>query len=156
MDRRAGNAGFTLVEVMMAMLILTFGVTSLLGLMTLGVSTRRSAEQLNRAVYLVDEALQRVQEEVFAARPEAGADAPAADAGPAPLAPVRVDRVPGVPGMSYSIEFVADASDPDVVLARIDVRWREQGEVMAEIFHRLLRRQEPFARRVSRIVRNPR
>jgi prepilin-type N-terminal cleavage/methylation domain-containing protein len=148
-DRATGAGGFTLVEVMMAMLILTFGVTSLLGLMTLGVSTRRSAEQLNRAVFLVDEALQRVQEEVFATPPAEG------DAPPPELAPVQVDQIPGAPGMSYSIRFTAAEGDPDVVLARVDVRWREQGEVMAETFHRILRRHEPFARRVSRIVRNP-
>lgn len=157
MVERQPERGFTLMEVMAAVVILTFGVTSLLGLMTLGVSTRRSAEQVNRAVFLIDQIVQEVRENVFAERPASDDvdpdDQAAKDLLLAPPPPMQVDRVADMPGMSYRVEFTVDPQDPDVVLARIDVRWRQQGEAMAETFHRLLVRNEPFSKRVSRLRR---
>ena len=53
--------------------------------------------------------------------------------------------------MQYTVEFVEDPSHPQVVLARVKISWREQGEKVAEEFERILIREKPFSRRITNI-----
>jgi prepilin-type N-terminal cleavage/methylation domain-containing protein len=147
-EPRRSVRGFTLIEMMVAIAILAFGITALIGVLTVGVSTRRSAEQKSRAVLLSGQILHQLQEQVFATPGKA--NDPAAKPGSDPDL-IQVDRVDGFPGMSYQVRFTHDPDHPDLVLALVSVRWREQGETVAEEFSRILRREEPFSRRVSRI-----
>lgn len=141
-----GSAGFTLVEMMVALGVLLFGVTSLIGAMIIGVDTRRSAEQQHRAVQIVGAIVHELQQGILATPPAQEEDA----ARPA-LADVEWTTVPGHPGLKVRIRFVTDPAIPELVLARISVLWQEQGETQSEVFERILKRQEPYPRRVSRI-----
>ena len=55
------------------------------------------------------------------------------------------------PGMKYWVEFLDDPELEKVVLARIRIAWREQGETVAEEFERILIRDTPFSHRISLI-----
>ncbi len=54
--------------------------------------------------------------------------------------------------MRYTVVFVEDTFSPQVVLARVRISWREQGEAVAEEFERILVRETPFSRRISRLM----
>ncbi len=137
------EAGFTLVELMVAMAILVFAVTAIADSLLTGVGMRRGSEMRFRATALVDYAIQDIQEEVF----------PRSQDPSEPLAGfTRVDP-PGYPGMNYTVEFIEDLERPGVVLAKIKVAWRDQGELVGETFQRILLRRVPFSRRVSALAR---
>ena len=59
------QGGFTLVEMMLALAILVFGVSALAGSLLTGVSMRRGSEMRFRADALVNQAIHRIQEEEF-------------------------------------------------------------------------------------------
>ena len=139
------QSGFTLLEMMVAMAILVGGLTALIALLTVGVSTRRSAELRQQAVWLADRVIHEVEQEAFDniwILGEGAGEIP--DRGPNP-----VDEVPG---MTYTVRFHTTEEAPDLVLAEVRIRWSEQGEEMAESFERVLFRQEPFSRRASRVI----
>ena len=136
--------GFTLTEMLVALSILMFGLTALAGSMMAGASQRRGSEMRFRAVHMVDRVFQQLREEYLPKHDP--------DAGPVP--PITADQspeVPGYPGMKYTAEFVADPDHPRVVLCRLRVSWREQGERVAEVFERVLVHEKPFSRRISQI-----
>ena len=144
--KRPAGLGFTLIEMLFAMGILAFGLTALIGVLTVGVSTRRSAEQKSRAALLADEVLQHVERQIFAsaALGAAGTASKPSD----PLAPVALDKIEGWPGMSAKIEFTRQADDPELLLATISIWWRERGDAVTETFQRIVVRERPFANRV--------
>lgn len=140
------SQGFTLIEMLFAMGILAFGLTALIGVLTVGVSTRRSAEQKSRAGLLANEVLQHVERQVFAG---AAMGVPATATRPSePLAPITLEKIEGWPGMSARIEFARSAEDPDLLLATISIWWRERGDAVTETFQRIVVRERPFANRV--------
>jgi prepilin-type N-terminal cleavage/methylation domain-containing protein len=135
------NAGFTLIELMIAIGILLFGVTTLAGVLSVGLGTRRSAEQQLRASALVDQVLLELEQDVL----------PGIDPLATELPPVEVDGPPGFPELKYRVDFTLDPERPEVVLARIEIGWREQGDWITTRFRRVLFRQAPFAQRVQRL-----
>ncbi|MCC6673274.1 MAG: type II secretion system protein [Planctomycetes bacterium] len=138
---RASAAGFTLVEMMAAVGILAFGMSALIGVLSAGVSGRRNAEAQSRAVALAGHVLFELEERYLRA-PRPG-DPPPAD--------LAVDRVDGYPGMRYTVRFVADEEHPELILARVRVQWRQQGEVQSEEFQRILPLHESYSVRVGRL-----
>ena len=139
-EQNRSREGFTLVEMMVAMGILIMGVTSLIGLLTVAVSTRYRAELRSRAVLIADQVLQDIEENAL------GRDGPDSE-----LSQVVVESVDGFPGMGYTVDFVIDESHPDLVLAQVRVGWRQQGSELEQVFWRLLRREQPFRARVLRL-----
>lgn len=139
--------GFTLVELMVAMGILVVGLTSLLALLTLGVSLRRGTDARHRAVQLADAVLQRVEQESFHLRDDAD------HALDFTFDELQDQQVADFPGMSYGVGFVRDETRPDLVLVQVRVRWLEEGESVQQEFQRILPAQEPFAARVARLRR---
>lgn len=135
--------GFTLVEMMLALAILVYGVSALAGSLLTGVSVRRGSEMRFRADAIVNQAVHRIQEEEFPRYSDPGE----------PLQSFTVEEPLGYPGMEYTVDYVTDPERPGLVLARIRVSWREQGESMGETFERILVRRVPFSRRISRLTK---
>ena len=134
--------GFTLTEMLVALAILIFGLTALAGSMTVGVSERRGSEMRFRAIHMVDRVFHDLREKYFLEKdPDTG-----------PLQATPRTEVPGYPGMQYTAKFKEDPDDPQVVLARVEITWKEQGERIAEVFERIMIREKPFSRRISAIV----
>lgn len=148
------SAGFTLVELMVAMGILLFGAVSLLGVLGVGVDTHRSAEQHNLAVQLAQRVLQRLETEVVPKALIAAQDA-ATDGQPVNFKLAPVDSTPadvvGTPGLRYRVEFTQDPEQPQLVLAKVRVLWLDQGEAQAVEFQRILVGQVPFPQRIARL-----
>jgi prepilin-type N-terminal cleavage/methylation domain-containing protein len=149
------NDGFTLVEMMVAMGILVFGLTALAGVLGVGVDTRRTAEQVTVGASQVDRIVHELEMLVLPDRIRAWrAQVDGIETEPlAPesLEPVTPTPIPGYPGMNYAVEFDLDQERPDLVLARIRVRWRSQGEEQGETFCRLLPLSVPLGvRRAAR------
>ncbi len=149
---RALQGGFTLLELLIAAGILTFAVTALLGALSIGVGTARSAEMRDRAALLADTALQEVVAGILPQHPIPEDWQKAEDLA---IPPVTVDGVDGFPDMKYSVTFRVDPERPEVVLAEIDVSWREQGEFGGQVFRRILPRESPLPARVA-ALRTPR
>lgn len=128
--------GFTLVEMMVALAILVFGISALAGSLLTGVSMRRGSEMRFRADAVARQALYRIQEVEFSQ-----------------LTPEQkgftVEDPPGYPGMEYTVDYVRDLERPGLVLVRIKVSWLEQGERMAETFERILVHHRPMSQRIS-------
>jgi prepilin-type N-terminal cleavage/methylation domain-containing protein len=141
----ASIAGFTLIELMVALGILLFGVSAILGVLGVGVQTRRSAEQRHRAVQVVGGIVHDLEQSLFDGRTRG-------DAGGLPaLDPITITDVGGHTGLLARVTFTTDPEHPELVLARIDVSWTEQGEAQAQTFERILRWQESYPSRVARL-----
>lgn len=140
------DAGFTLLELLVAAAILTFAVTTLLGALSMGVGTARGAEMRSRAVLLADRALQEVVTGILAEHP-----IPVEWQGAQDLAipEATFEGVDGFPDMKYSVRFQVDPDRPEVVLIEIDVTWREQGELGGQVFRRIVPREAPLPVRVA-------
>lgn len=76
---RRGPAGFTLVEVLVAMFVFLTGVTGILALMTTALALHREGLQVARASRQLDDVLASVQREVSATGTEAVEGAERAD-----------------------------------------------------------------------------
>ena len=123
--------GFTLVEMMLALMILVFGITAVANSMLTGIGLRRGTEMRFRATALVTQAVHRIQEVEFPRYADPSES----------LQGFTVEDPPGYPGMKYIVEYVTDQEQPGVVLAKIQVSWREQGQNVGETFRRILIRR---------------
>lgn len=142
--RREG--GFTLLELVVALGILVFGATALIGALSLGVGTRRGTEMRARASILADRVLLHVEQDVLSQQPiPEGWESPDELAIPQE----RVEAVDGFPGMEYSVAFTTSPERPDVVLVTVRVAWRDQGEDQGQVFQRIVPRAVPLSRRVE-------
>ncbi|HLQ36445.1 MAG TPA: type II secretion system protein [Planctomycetota bacterium] len=136
--------GFTLVEMLVALAILLVGVSSILATMSTGVDLRRTSDGRLQAELLAETALQRAQQQSFQKKADAH------DPLDLQLQPLQDLEAEGFPGMRYGVSFTEDPARPDLVLARVQVRWLEQGEDVQAEFLRVLPKQEPFGTRVQR------
>ncbi len=143
--RSKGVGGFTLVEMLVAMGILMFGITSLIGLLSLGVSTRRTSELRNQSVHAVDEVIHHVREQVIPLQTFDENDVPV------PLEAVTLDPVAGYPRLRARVDFRYDESHPHLVLLDVHLTWMEEGAIVGERFRRVIESYDGFSRRVGRV-----
>lgn len=108
------TAGFTLVEMLAALMILLLGVTALVGALSASVGNRRTSDARHEMSALCDLAVHRVQQE--AVRADAGSGVPQ-------FVALRDQEAPGFPGMLWSATATADEARPELWLVQIDVRW---------------------------------
>lgn len=139
---KQSEGGFTIAEMLVALAILVFGLTALAGSMTMGIGTRRGSEMRFRAATMVDHVVQDLRENYIT---------PLDKEQPTPMSDAVDRTVPGFPELRYAVRFTADPQDPAVVLARIQVMWKEQGEAVVEEFERIVVREVPLARRVAEL-----
>ncbi len=141
-----GERGFTLLELIVALGILVFGATALIGALSLGVGTRRGTEMRARASILADQVLHHVERDLLAQHPIPEGWQSVDDL----VVPgERVEVVDGFPGMEYSVSFASSPERPDIVLVTVRIGWRDQGEDQGQVFQRLLPRAVPLSRRVE-------
>ncbi len=138
-SKNTHQAGFTLTEMLLALAILTFGLTALAGSLTMGVGTRRNTEMRLRVVDVLPQVLFDLQENYFMEHADAEV-----------LPAVERRPLPNDPSIQYSVKFSAEPEQADLLLARIQVSWSDQGQDVAESFDRILVRSLPFSQRVSR------
>ena len=150
----ARRAGFTIVEVVLAMGILLLGMTSILGMLSFGAALSRTAQLRASSAAAAEAVVADLEETLF------GLFLDPATGDLVVGAPRDVvDRpVPGHPGILYSA--VATPVDPgsgglndDARRYRVDVsmRWITGGQTRSREFTTLLLREVPFGERMRRL-----
>lgn len=141
-DPRANEAGFTLAEMLAALGILLFGITSLLAAMASSIGQRRTADARLETTALVEHVVHRALHECVALRN--GSSSPV-DLEFKPL----VDQPwPAFPGLRWSVRAVADEDRPTVWLLRIEAKWLDGGDEVVSEHFRVVPRQAPLRDRV--------
>src|SRR5262245_3520419 len=146
---RAGAGGFTLIEMLMALLILAVGVTTLLLALGDSMSVRRGTDARLLAAQAVADFVHRVQATGLQRRADAQSDLDIE------LAPTAAATVEGFPGVRLQATMEQDADQPFVWLLRIRATWAERGEEASEEFLRVLPRQLPLGARIQRFRDDP-
>ncbi len=137
-------AGFTLIEMMVALSILVVGVTTLLAALGDSMSLRNSAD----ARLLAAEAVEDYVHELVVAGTRRRADG-ATDLD-LELVPPPAHVVAGYSGMRLSATVDLAADRYDVWLVHVKASWLEQGQPIEAEFLRVLPRQLPLGVRVQR------
>ncbi len=143
------QAGFTLIEMMMALAILTFGLSSLIGVLSVGVGTRRDAEMRSRATMLAGQVFQTVQRDIISNNVVSSFVSGDEDEQDSEIEAVDVDDIFDFPGLKYRVEFKTDPENPKLVLVTVRVSWLEQGENVGHEFQRVMVREKMFSQRVA-------
>jgi prepilin-type N-terminal cleavage/methylation domain-containing protein len=142
---RSDRAGFTLIEVLLAMALLLFGMASILGLLSFGAGMARTSTLRGASADAIESVMSDLEERHFPlVRNEAGDEVVGE--------PVeRVDEpVPGHPGLSYSTRSTPNPENPLEYRVDVEIRWSISGTTRAKRFTTLLLRQIPFGERLRR------
>lgn len=142
--RRGPQAGFTLIEMMVALGILVVGVTTLLATLGDSMSLRAGADARLLAAAAVDDLVHRVANGGLQRKQGAETDLELQLAVPAEV------PVAGYSGMRLMPTIEEDKARFDVFLLRIRAVWMERGETVEEEFLRVLPRQLSLGARVRR------
>lgn len=123
---RAGARAFTLLEILIAVAILAFGMAGVLAVFAAAAGSHR-----------------RAVDEMEAAMVASGlaAEARARFRGRGELVPRIGIKVPGKPRYRCDVDYFPLDEEGDEVLMEIDVRWKERGRGAALVFHTILLRQ---------------
>jgi prepilin-type N-terminal cleavage/methylation domain-containing protein len=144
--------GFTLVEVLIALGIMSIGITAVIGVFTMATSTHKRAIDEASAALIAQSAVSEMRAELTArfdasalevvgGGPPVGASGAAAggEAPPPVLAFRKGARDPAFPGYSYDVLLTpldaAKAADADLFHVEVRVRWLATGKVRGETFH---------------------
>jgi hypothetical protein len=135
-----GQAGFTILEVIVALGIFLFGMTAILGLLTFGAALSRTAQLRTHSAAAVQAVTADLEERLFPL-----VDGEAGE-------PTRIEKreLPGLPGIVYSANPV---QNPERVLEyRVDVElsWKSGGVQRETRFTTILLREVPFGERLRR------
>ncbi|MFT7678110.1 MAG: hypothetical protein ACI8QC_002096 [Planctomycetota bacterium] len=147
---RAGEqrAGFTILEVVLAMGILVLGLSSLLGLFTFGAALTRQAGLRSVSATAVDSIMADLEASLFPLQSDGTAGEPAL---------FENRDVPGAPGVVYSAKAephidgpLNRAGEPLEYRVDIELAWRTQGVRRTKSFTTLMLREVPFGERMRR------
>ena len=150
-----GQAGFTLIEVMLAMGLLLLGATVILGLLTFGAALARTAALRTLSAEAVDAVVADLEEGFFPLEEDGGVGDPE---------PVVDRSVPGHSDLVYSATAVPAPGTSDSELPgtsreyRVDVeiRWKEGVVKRGRRFSILLLAEVPFGERMRRTFQRSR
>jgi hypothetical protein len=136
----ARRGGFTIVEVIVAMGILLFGMTSILGLLTFGAALSRTAHLRTNSAAAVESVMADLQETFF----------PLVD-GEAGEPKAIVDReLFGVSDVVYSATPYQNPDRPLEYRVDVELSWKSAGVQREKRFTTILLREVPFGERLRR------
>jgi len=145
---RPRRAGFTLVEVVLAMFVLMLGMTSILGLLSFGAALSRTAALRSGAANAIEAVVTDLEESLFPLELDDDGDEVAGE----PI-DVKDKEVPGYPGLIYSTTSVQNPENPLEYRVDVDVQWAVGGTTRSKTFTTLLLREVPFGERLrARVV----
>jgi prepilin-type N-terminal cleavage/methylation domain-containing protein len=139
------RAGFTLIEVLLAMALLLFGMASILGLLSFGAGLARTATLRGASADAIESVMTDLEERLFPLAKSAAGDEVVGEP------KERVDEpVPGHPGLVYSTHCTPNPENPLEYRVEVEIRWSVSGTTRTKTFTTLLLRQIPFGERLRR------
>ncbi len=135
------RAGFTLVEVLIALAILLFGMSAVLGLLTFGSALARSAHLRTVGASAAEAVVADLEETLFPIDAQGEAGEPK---------PIRDRAVPGFPDLVYSARASVNPKNALEYKVEIALRWSSGGVEREKTFTTLLLREVPFGERLRR------
>ncbi|HUR26611.1 MAG TPA: hypothetical protein VM509_00375 [Planctomycetota bacterium] len=148
--QRSTRAGFTIVEVVIAMGLFLLGMSCVLGLLSFGAALTRTASLRNESASAIEAVVADLEEHLF---PLVKQGDSVTVGPPAEI----VDRpVPGRPDVTYSAKATPDPAQKDypggALEYRVDVTmgWKSAGESQQKKFTTLCVREIPFSERLRR------
>ena len=141
------RGGFTLMEVMLAMVVLMIGMSVLLSLLTFGAAVTRTAALRTTSSTAIEAVVHDLEECLFPLQPDGSAGDPV---------PIEGRPVPGAPGTIYSATATPNPDGPhdgEVPLeyrVEVEVRWKASGVQRARRYETILLREIPFGERLRR------
>ncbi len=139
---RTRRAGFTLLEVVLAMGVLVMGMSILLSLLTFGAALTKGAALRSRAATVIEAVVADLEESLF----------PLAEDGSVGEPPERLASrpVPGLKGVLYKARTRPNPLDPYEYVVEVEVSWSAEGQRRKKTFQTLLLREVPFGERMRR------
>jgi prepilin-type N-terminal cleavage/methylation domain-containing protein len=145
------QAGFTIIEVVIAMGLFLIGMSSVLGLLAFGAALTRNAALASDAAAAAEGVMADLEERLF---PLVLVDGEWVAGEPLAI----VDRpLPSHPGIVYSATAVPDPAgvsrSSDTLEYKVDVTltWRNSGQRRTRTFTTLMLREVPFGERLRRL-----
>lgn len=138
----ARRAGFTIIEILVSMGILLFGMTAILGLLTFGAAVSRTALLRTQTASLCEAVVADLEESLFPTEND--------EAGP----PIAIQRKP-LPGQNDVVYSATVTENPDRPLEyKVDVEfaWESGGVRRERRFSTILLREIPFGTRLRRAI----
>lgn len=117
------QAGFTLLEILVALGIFVVAVSSIVSLLLVAASSHKRAVDRTRAALLA--------EAVFA-------DLEGQRRVGQPLQPITAGKHPDFPGMFYDLELEFSQQVNTVARAKLTVRWQREGKRRTHLFETML------------------
>lgn len=146
--RTRARAGFTLVEVVLAMFVLLIGMTSILGLLSFGAALSRTAALRGGAANAIEAVVTDLEETLFPLELDSRGDEVAGEP-----RDVSERELPGYPGLLYSTRSTQNPENPLEYKVEVEIKWAVGGTARTRRFTTLLLREVPFGERLrARIV----
>ena len=141
------RGGFTIVEVVLAMFILLMGMTTIIGLLSFGAATARTAQLRAAAANALPAVMADLEENLFPLVLVDGFEV----AGEPRVIENR--PVPGHENLAYSVTAVPDPAQaemprPELYRVDVEISWNSEGAKQSRKFSTLLLREVPFGERL--------
>ena len=136
--RPVGSRGFTLIDILAALLLLSVGVTGVMGVLASGIRTEQSGELIRDASRLA-----------LAVRDQLAHDGRLGAAHEPLPKGISDGRHPDYPFLTYEVAFEGDPDLGSQVLVTITVKWLERGEAMDDEYRFFMSREYTLARRIQ-------
>lgn len=147
--RARARAGFTVLEIVLAMSILLIGMASILGLLSFGAAMSRTAELRSETSQAVEAVVADLQASLFPIVEQDGLEV----AGEPRT--IEDQPVPGHPGLVYSAtprghEPARSPGAPLEYRVDVEIAWSTAGTRRSRTFSTLFTREVPFGERLRR------
>ncbi|GEM_PF-2461148 len=131
------EGGFTLLEILAALMILALGVTTALGVFARGLSIEQGSELIHDSSRLATLIQERYRNEGLLGK-----------VGEALPPPVQGALEPGFSGMKYDLSVEADPQNASRVYLDLRVHWLRGGEEVGERYRFPMQRALPLSARI--------
>jgi len=144
------RSGFTIIEVLIALAILVFGMTAVIGMLTFGAALTRTSLLRTSAASAMQAVVADLEETLFPPVRTGQSGASETEAGP----PEEVkDRpLPSMPDVVYSARAKENPDRPLEYRVDVEMSWKAAGVRRETSFSTILVRETPFGERLRRLV----
>ncbi len=152
--RPGGQSGFSLLEILVALSVMVVGMTSIMVLFAVGVTThKRSVDQMNAAI-AAESVFSEIEAKYTIFRIDQWKKKSGRSSSGKGSKRVTVDeknylrdvpaqgadepKVPNFPGYRYRMKYTPLDQDGDAVLAELTIVWQKGGDPVAETFKKVI------------------